>query len=135
MHILIDLGSTHNFLDYSLAQKLELISTQSVAVADGNHLACEYVCRGFEWRMQNITFTSDVLIIPLGSCDMVLGVQWLSNLGTVKWDFKRLMMEFDYNNYHHVFREIPPKSTKTNSKVLTTPLKCWLMPHNCTSCN
>ena len=37
-----------------------------------------------------------MLLIPLESCDMVLGVQWLSQLGTVKWNFKKLQMEFTY---------------------------------------
>lgn len=46
--------------------------------------------------MQNLSFTSDVLLILLGSCDMVLGIQWLSHLGLFKWDFGKLLMEFDY---------------------------------------
>lgn len=61
-------------------------------VVDGNHLARQSVCKGFKWSMQGIEFTSDVLLISLGSCDMVLGVQWLSMLVTVSWDFKKLVM-------------------------------------------
>jgi len=45
-----------------------------------------------------------MLSIPLGSCDMVLGVQWLSTLGTVKWKLKRLKMEFVYKGRTHVLR-------------------------------
>ncbi|KAL2931387.1 Retrotransposon-derived protein PEG10 [Bienertia sinuspersici] len=121
LHILIDSGSTHNFLDLGVAKKLSLtlepISPQAVTVADGNHLACQYVCKNFSWRMHNVVFTSDVLIIPLGGCDMVLGVQWLSELGTVKWDFKKLMMEFEFQGSHFVLKGLPPKSTKLNNQL------------------
>ena len=47
LHILIDFGSTHNFLDEHLARKLgcklEPIAKQSVAIADGNILQCQFV--------------------------------------------------------------------------------------------
>lgn len=41
-------------------------------------------------------FVAEAMLIPLCGCDMVLGVQWLSTLGLVKWDFKKLKMEFVY---------------------------------------
>lgn len=43
-HILIDSGSTHNFLDLQLAKKMGFtiisISSQAVTVPNGNNLAC-----------------------------------------------------------------------------------------------
>lgn len=45
--------------------------------------------------MQGIRFTTDVLLIDLGGCDMVLGVRWLATLGPIYWDFKELFMQFD----------------------------------------
>jgi len=51
LHILIDSGGTHNFLDEHLARKLrcklEPIAKQSVAIADGNILQCQFICRNF----------------------------------------------------------------------------------------
>lgn len=45
IHILIDTGSTHNFLDLEYARTmgctLEPISQQSVTVADGNKISCQ----------------------------------------------------------------------------------------------
>lgn len=38
------------------------------------------------------------MLIPLGNCDMVLGVQWLSLLGPITWDFLQLEMQFKYDN-------------------------------------
>lgn len=100
LHILIDSGSTHNFLDLNRAKKLgchlDSIEPQAITVADGNHIACQEVCSCFVWKMGGIEFSTEVMLIPLGSCDMVLGIQWLSTLGTVNWNFKKLLMEFEW---------------------------------------
>lgn len=92
LHILIDSGSTHNFLDLELAKKfgckLEAIHPLSVAVANGTKMQAQYVCRGFTWQLQQVSFTFDVMILPLGCCDLVLGVQWLATLGPILWDFQ-----------------------------------------------
>ncbi|XP_048503129.1 uncharacterized protein LOC125498867 [Beta vulgaris subsp. vulgaris] len=126
LHILIDSGSTHNFLDVSLAMKLgckiDSMPSQSVSVADGNTLSCKSMCKGFQWRLQNTTFQTDALLIPLGGCDMVLGVQWLQSLGTVKWNFQQLRMEFTYNGALHVLRGIHPKAPATVSGASMTKL-------------
>ena len=34
------------------------------------------------------------MLLPLGGCEMVLGIQWLSTLGNIKWNFKELVMKF-----------------------------------------
>jgi len=87
IQILIDSGSTHNFVDQNLANRLgcrlKPIHSQPIAVADGSELKCKYICHNCTWKLQGTEFSSDLLLIPLGSCDMVLGVQWLSQLGTI----------------------------------------------------
>ena len=92
LHILIDSGSTHNFLDEHLATKLgcklEPITTQSVVIAGGSTLQCQFMVREFTWILHGIEFSADILLLPLGGCDLVLGVQWLSTLGVIKWDFE-----------------------------------------------
>nr|GEZ84574.1 hypothetical protein [Tanacetum cinerariifolium] len=70
VHSLIDSGSTHIFWILKVSHGL---------------------CKGVE-------LTSDVFILPLGGCDLVLGVQWLSILGNIKWNFKDLIMDFMYND-------------------------------------
>jgi len=116
IHILVDSGSTHNFLDINLAKrlgcKLEGIDTQSVTVADGNELRCQFICKNFPWKLQGADFWADMFLIPLGSCDMVLGIQWLSTLGTIKWNFKHLTMEFKFQGHNHVLRGLRGKKVK-----------------------
>lgn len=74
LYILIASGSTDNFLDVNVARrlgcKLDAIRSQAGTVADGNQLQCQFLCRKLEWRLQRVTFSSDMLLIPLGSCDM-----------------------------------------------------------------
>lgn len=78
IHIWIDTGSTHNFLDLEYAKALgcdlEPISQQTVTVADGNKISCQYMCKNFTWTMHGRLFMNDVLLIQIGSCDMVLGI-------------------------------------------------------------
>lgn len=92
LHIPIDSRSTHNFLNIHLAKslncKIEYIQNQQITVADGNHIIYQHVVRDFCWKLNGHMFSTDVMLIDLGSCDMVFGVQWLSNLGTIRWDFK-----------------------------------------------
>ena len=100
IHILIDSGSTHNFLDSATAKKLRCkllkIPPLVVVVADGAQLTCQSMCTSFTWVMENVEYETDVFIIALGSYDMVLGVQWLATLGSIMWNFEELTMEFSY---------------------------------------
>ncbi|GJY02518.1 reverse transcriptase [Tanacetum coccineum] len=108
VHSLIDSGSTHTFLDLGVAKKLgcKLRATcpMDVSVANGQIMRSLYECKGFTWTLQGVEFTSDVLILPFGGCEMVLGVQWLSVLGDIKWNFKELVMDFVYNKRRMVLR-------------------------------
>ncbi|PKA66247.1 putative mitochondrial protein [Apostasia shenzhenica] len=100
--ILIDSGSTHNFLDPSVLSvgtyKVESIPKQQVMVANGDKISLSEQLKNFQWQMHGVTFTTNVLMMPLESYHMVLGVQWLSELGIVNWDFKDLKMSFLLNN-------------------------------------
>ncbi|KAK8947110.1 hypothetical protein KSP39_PZI006748 [Platanthera zijinensis] len=96
--VLIDSGSTHNFLDEGPANRMQChldpIEPFSVAVANGKTITSSHRVESFTWWMQGAEFSSDMFILPLGGCDVVLGVQWLITLGPVNWDFGNLRMEF-----------------------------------------
>lgn len=38
------------------------------------------------------------MVIPLGCHDVVLGVQWLAQLGSITWDFDKLEMSFKWGS-------------------------------------
>lgn len=100
LHILVDSGSTHNFVDLQKAKRLgcrlQITCPFSVAVSGGTKMISNFMCRGFTWTLQGHTFMSDVLILLMGVCEMVLGIQWLATLGNIQWNFEELSMEFVY---------------------------------------
>ncbi|KAF2285326.1 hypothetical protein GH714_042368 [Hevea brasiliensis] len=91
LQILINIGSTHNFLDSHIARKVgcELVKVTGVVVefVNGQELQCEHFCKEFTWCMQNQTFTTKVFILPLDSYDFILGASWLATLGEITWNF------------------------------------------------
>ncbi|KAH9699109.1 hypothetical protein KPL71_024219 [Citrus sinensis] len=106
--ILIDSGSTHNFLDVSVAKwtgcEVQQDKPLMMAVANGSKIASAATCKQLVWSMQGREFRADMRLIPLGGCDMVLGIQWLSQLGPILWDFKNLWMEFKWEGRRMVLR-------------------------------
>ncbi|KAG9148972.1 hypothetical protein Leryth_025247 [Lithospermum erythrorhizon] len=82
IHILVDIGSTNTFLDKTTAKhfNLPLIS----APLDDNKPISHFISPGFEWKIQEHRFTFTVRILPLGACQMVVGVEWLQNHSLVQ---------------------------------------------------
>ena len=87
IHILVDSGSTHNFVDVNVAKKLgcKIISTcpLAITVGDGYKTASNSVCKNFKWQLHGVESCSDVMLLKLGGCEMVLGIQWLEALGVI----------------------------------------------------
>lgn len=58
--IFIDRGSTHNFLTFDMAKKLQCKFTKIapiiIAVVDGYQISYYYICKNLKWRMHNIEF-------------------------------------------------------------------------------
>ncbi|XP_027083531.2 uncharacterized protein [Coffea arabica] len=81
--ILVDSGSTHCFLDERVASHLQLQVTGTplvVRVANGERLESRQLSGPLNWK--------------LGSCDMVLGVDWLARYSPIEFDFNQLSMKF-----------------------------------------
>ncbi|KAG8368991.1 hypothetical protein BUALT_Bualt15G0103800 [Buddleja alternifolia] len=120
IHILIDTGSTHNFIDLEAAKrlgcKLQPMTPFVVSVADGNKIHSSFIWRNFSWKMQGVKFIADLMTIPLGGCDMVLGIQWLITLGDINWNFSQLKMDFTTDNKKVVSRGMQPSSVKLMSR-------------------
>ncbi|GJU41587.1 transposon ty3-G gag-pol polyprotein [Tanacetum coccineum] len=50
------------------------------------------------------TFNTDMMILTLGVCKMVLGIQWLATHGDIKCNFSQLRMELMYKNKRMTLR-------------------------------
>nr|DAD38797.1 TPA_asm: hypothetical protein HUJ06_013119 [Nelumbo nucifera] len=93
LQILIDSGSTHNFVDEQVVKKLgckvEAIKPMAVSVADGNKVFVIAICKKFSWQIQSTTFTIDCM---------------MSTLGPIVWDFQQQKMEFKVEGKKHALR-------------------------------
>ncbi|XP_042979958.1 uncharacterized protein LOC122310144 [Carya illinoinensis] len=115
--ILIDSGSSHNFLDSALTTKLQLPMDYSVnlkvRVANGQCLNSEGICRTAQLKVQGNLLKPPLHLLELAGCDIVLGVQWLETLGPITWDFSKLLMTFMCEG-----KTIEFKGMKLNSSVV-----------------
>ena len=89
--ILIDTGSTYNFVDAAMISVLHLPLEPSVTfevkVANGASIRTQGVCSNVKVAMQGRVFAVDLNALALGDCELVLGTQWLRTLGLIQWDF------------------------------------------------
>jgi len=96
--ILINSGSTHSFIDANAAGELQLYVENSpmlaVTVANGSIILCDSYIAGFTWFMQSYEFVADLMILKLGRCDMVLGVDWLRKFSPILFDFIKMKITF-----------------------------------------
>ena len=102
LRILVDTGSIHNFLSAKMAKKINCellpVHSKAVEVSNGQILQCNQKCSFLEWEMQVTIFQGEVYIICLETYDLILGGEWLSTLGEIKWNFNKLSMVFEFND-------------------------------------
>jgi hypothetical protein len=67
---------------------------------------------------------SHMFSIDMGGCDIVLGVEWIRNLGPILIDFKELNMKFDQEGQQYKFQGITASSPEIiSSHRMETLLK------------
>jgi hypothetical protein len=100
--ILIDSGSSHNFISERTANLLRLpvvpTETFTIHVANGESLKCRGRFEEVPVDLQGIVFSLTLYSLPFIGLDVVLGIQWLELLGSMICDWKRLTMEFLWEN-------------------------------------
>ncbi|OIT29769.1 hypothetical protein A4A49_16291 [Nicotiana attenuata] len=84
--------------------QVQKVNPQPVSVADGGIVYATGMCRRLKRLLQGTTFQIDFLLLTLGTCDMVLGVQWLQTLGDIKMNFTQLTMEFQLHGKKHLLQ-------------------------------
>ena len=81
MAVLIDSGSTHNFISEKVANLLQLLVVPTrpfnVKVANENPLKCQGRFEQVSILLQGIPFSLTLYSLPLIGLDLVLGIQWL----------------------------------------------------------
>jgi hypothetical protein len=101
---LLDMGSTHNFIDTDAATHagLALLGSSGlrVAVENDDRVTSPGCCCDLSMSIGNEQFIIDCYGLSIGSYNMVLGVQWLNSLGPVLWDFASRTIAFMRNGHH-----------------------------------
>ncbi|XP_074352895.1 uncharacterized protein LOC141692051 [Apium graveolens] len=103
--LLIDGGSTHNFIEQSVVERLGLLvdttAKLEVVVANREKLSCVGRVTGLTILIQGYKITTDFFVLPIAACPLVLGVQWLKTLGPVEIDFQNFTMGFRQGGTTH----------------------------------
>jgi len=96
--LLVDGGSTHNFIQLQLVSQLGLPTRATtplrVMVGNGQQLECNSLCEAITVTIQATSFVVDLHVLPIAGANVVLGVQWLKSLGPVLTDYNTLCMKF-----------------------------------------
>ena len=69
-------------------------------VGNGAFIKCQGICPLVDISLQNSTFTIPFYLLPIEGADVVLGVEWLSTLGSIQADFSIPSIQFTHNNQH-----------------------------------
>jgi hypothetical protein len=126
--VLIDSGSTHNFIHYKLSKALNCFVYPApefqVMIANGGTINCSGKCNKINLTMGEYVMNSPMISIPMGGVDIVLGIQWLQSLGTMAFNFQELFMKFSLEGKEIELRGITGKPGKViSSNGMTKLLK------------
>ena len=107
--ILIDYGSTHNFIDPIIAKQDDCFiypcSIFDVMISIEGTLPWKGKFHSVWISIGDYNLHCKMFSLPLGGCDVVLGSQWLPTLGPILWDFAKLWMQFLVNGKKHTLRD------------------------------
>nr|KYP38538.1 Retrovirus-related Pol polyprotein from transposon 297 family [Cajanus cajan] len=100
VNVLVDSGSTFNFIKPSVAQHLRLPSSIltpfKVFVGNGDFIWCNTKSSAISLSVQGVSFTVDLFHLNIASADVVFGVAWLRSLHRVLTDYDLNTIEFIY---------------------------------------
>ena len=102
VNILVDSGSTYNFIKPSVATSLNLcrinIPYFKFFVGSGDFIWCHSKCINIDIIVQGVSFKIDLYHLDISAADIVCGMTWLKSLGRVLTDYNLLTMEFVYHD-------------------------------------
>jgi hypothetical protein len=108
--ILVDSGSTHNFIHRCIAQEthcyIHAINNFQIMIANGGSMKCGGHCENVHLQIGDYHLKSHMFAIDMGDCDIVLGADWLRTLGLIFMDFKGLTMQFNQEGHQYKFQGI-----------------------------
>ncbi|KAJ0440472.1 putative nucleotidyltransferase, Ribonuclease H [Helianthus annuus] len=117
--ILIDGGSTHNFISDVLVNELKLASQPvapfGVQIGNGDVIRCSHICKNLSIQVNDLKITQDFHPFSLGGADLVLGIQWLATLNTVQANWKEMFMIFSIDGKQYKLQGVSSGPQKSSS--------------------
>jgi hypothetical protein len=117
--ILVDSGSTHNFIHRLIAQEphcyIHTVNNFQIMIANGGSMKCGGHCENVCLQIGDYHLKSHMFAIDMGGCDIVLGANWLRTLGPILMDFKTLTMQFNQEGHQYKFQGITAGSPEVIS--------------------
>jgi hypothetical protein len=126
--ILVDSGSTHNFIHRHIAQEtncyIQVVNNFKIVIANDGSMKCGGRCENVFLQIGEYHLKSHMFSTDMGGCDIVLGAEWLRTLGPILMDFKELTMQFDQEGQPYKFQGITVGSLKIiSSQFMENMLK------------
>ncbi|XP_071709300.1 uncharacterized protein [Rutidosis leptorrhynchoides] len=126
IQLMIDSGSSHNFIQERMVKYLNLALQPSdqfqVMVGNGQHLRCLGKCVAVTVTIQEYTFDTDFFVIDLHGADAILGITWMEKLGDVTTNYKKRTMSFQVDGRSLVLQGIPHNPLEPIFDVVKAPL-------------
>jgi hypothetical protein len=114
--VLIDSGSTHNFIHHKVAEDANFfvrpISNFQILIANGGTMKCGGVVRMSKLQMGDYNLKTHMFSISMGGCDIVLGVKWIHTLGLITMDYHELYMRFTQDDHIYTLKGLQDGSSK-----------------------
>lgn len=126
VRILVDTGSSHNFLHPHVAEKLALPLRQirpfRVYVGNGASLLCTHACFQTRVVIQKHVFLIDLHVLPVHGPEVILGRIWLKQMRRVTSDYVEGTLEFLRNGRKVCLKLVPPSAEEVSLKTFSTLL-------------
>jgi hypothetical protein len=119
--VLIDGGTSHNFIDSALLKRRHTPIVEfegfRVEVARGCTIPCDRYIPGMKLTLGRHDLVQDFYVMDLPHTNIILGVQWLSTLGPITTNYKTMEMSFiEENGKRVILRGL----TGNTPRVVTT---------------
>ncbi|KAJ4763928.1 polyprotein [Rhynchospora pubera] len=99
---LIDSGSTHSFVNPHILDthlfSITKTTPMTVVVANGNKMTTDSVCHALQFTIQGHEFQKNMRLLDVKGYDLILGLDWLNEMGPMLIDWKRGSIKFKKDN-------------------------------------
>ncbi|KAJ4807007.1 polyprotein [Rhynchospora pubera] len=99
---LIDSGSSHSFVNPDVLHSQSFVITQTnpmaVMVANGTKMITDMECKALKFTLQSHEFDKDMRVLDVKGYDLILGLDWLTELGPMMVDWGKGYLAFQKDN-------------------------------------